>query len=199
MHEVKALYIITVFSLLLVLAGGTLHSYRLCEHTWSFENIPVIVEGNQNGTDDCIGLSEYRSCRRAGRSWNRVSNCSFRFAPGGATSRWPKTFDGHNVIGWQPGTDYVAITYIWGCGERIIEADISFNSHYSWSSSGEEGKMDIQNAATHEFGHFLCLNDLYGWNDREKTMYGYTCAGESKKCVLHPEDENSARYMYSND
>jgi len=32
---------------------------------------------------------------------------------------------------------------------------------FTWSLTGEAGKMDVQNIMTHEFGHWCSLDDLY--------------------------------------
>jgi hypothetical protein len=72
----------------------------------------------------------------------------------------------------------------------------SFNTCYSWSASGEAGKIDVQNVATHELGHWLTLLDLCGGGDSDKTMYGYTYAGETKKRTLDSDDIAGINYIY---
>lgn len=69
-------------------------------------------------------------------------------------------------------------------GGIIQEADMCFNDYYVWSTTGAPGAFDVQNVATHEFGHFLPLRDLYAPQDSEQTMYGYTGLGETKKRSL---------------
>ena len=79
---------------------------------------------------------------------------------------------------------------------RILECDIEFQDYYTWSSTGEAGKYDVQNIGTHEFGHTLNLGDLYGSGDTEKAMYGYSSAGETKKRTLHQDDIDGICYIY---
>ncbi len=77
------------------------------------------------------------------------------------------------------------------------DVDIVFNGDdFSWSTSGESGKMDVQNIATHEIGHFLGLDDLYSSSDSEATMYGYAAPGETKKRTLTEDDKNGIRFLY---
>ncbi|MCX7642382.1 MAG: hypothetical protein N2116_01040 [Armatimonadetes bacterium] len=51
---------------------------------------------------------------------------------------------------------------------------------------------DIRNIATHEFGHWIGLADLYDPADKDATMYGYGAAQERKKRTLAAGDKNGA-------
>jgi hypothetical protein len=42
----------------------------------------------------------------------------------------------------------------------------------------------VQNIATHEFGHWVGLDDLYATTDKDLTMYGYGETKELKKDSL---------------
>lgn len=94
------------------------------------------------------------------------------------------------------GTGALATTYTTSIGSTIIDADLVFDSGYSWSTSGAAGAYDVQNVATHEFGHFLRLLDLYGGGDVDKTMYAYTVTGETKKRTLDSDDVNGINFIY---
>ena len=85
----------------------------------------------------------------------------------------------------------------------VYDADIKLNGeHFSWSDSGEAGKMDIQNIATHEIGHFIGLDhvDAASYTGpetyTEATMYAYATAGETKQRTLDPDDEDGIAYLY---
>lgn len=69
---------------------------------------------------------------------------------------------------------------------------------YTWStaSGGESGKYDVQSVATHEFGHWLTLYDLYDSTDSEKTMYEWTASNEIKKRTLDSDDIAGINYIY---
>lgn len=90
----------------------------------------------------------------------------------------------------------LALTTVTYVGSTITDTDLAFNNYYSWSTSGAVGYYDVQNVATHEFGHFLMLNDLYGGGDTEKTMYGYIGTGETKKRSLDADDLNGINAVY---
>jgi hypothetical protein len=80
----------------------------------------------------------------------------------------------------------------------LTRCRITFNSAYSWSTSsgGTSGCYDVQAIATHEFGHWLMLLDLYSSADTEKTMYGYATTNEIKKRTLTSDDIEGIRSIY---
>jgi len=85
-------------------------------------------------------------------------------------------------------------------------AETQFNGSYAitrlnplkpWSTSGAGNAFDVQNVATHEFGHWLKLVDQYYLGiDEDKTLYGVVTQGETKKRSLFNTDKMGARYMY---
>jgi hypothetical protein len=93
------------------------------------------------------------------------------------------------------------VTYVWyytATGE-VAEVDTAFNSRYPWaifSSSGEcqssPDAYDVQDIATHEFGHWVGLDDLYDDADKDLTMYGFGAGGELKKRTLGTGDADGA-------
>lgn len=117
----------------------------------------------------------------------------------GATSAKTAKFDGTNAILWKPITSSaIAITYIWYYSSThvVVETDTVFNSRYQWSvntpssgdCAGQAGTYDLQNIGTHEFGHWIGLDDLYKTADKDLTMYGYGELGELKKDTLGKGD-----------
>jgi hypothetical protein len=61
--------------------------------------------------------------------------------------------------------------------------------------SGDPESYDIQNVATHEFGHWIGLGDLYTSVNSELTMYGYGALGELKKSTLGNGDTLGANAL----
>ena len=88
----------------------------------------------------------------------------------------------------------LAITYVWynTLTEELVEADTVFNKNYQWDLTdifagdcgGTTGAYDLQNIGTHEFGHWVGLDDLYSETDKDLTMYGYGETKELKKDSL---------------
>jgi hypothetical protein len=56
--------------------------------------------------------------------------------------------------------------------------------------------MDLQNIATHELGHGVGLGDLDDSDNSEKTMYGYSTWGETKKRTLDLGDITGIKVLY---
>jgi len=115
----------------------------------------------------------------------------------GATSAKTARFDGTNAILFKPITSSaIAITYVWYYPStgQLVESDTVFNKNYKWSinSSGPDCisslSYDVQNIGTHEFGHWIGLDDLYSPTDKDLTMYGYGELGELKKDTLGKGD-----------
>lgn len=167
-------------------------------------NMPIYYV-NFAGTPDCS--NEFQAIQNALNTWNAVLTTYANFQYGGTTSNNNVSeYDGTNLLIWVennwnsyfPGNTAIAVNsqfFYTATPEVIIETDISFNGTYLWSDNGSSGKYDVQNIATHELGHSISLGDLYGSGDTEKTMYGYSGTGETKKRTLHSDDIYGIRYV----
>lgn len=88
----------------------------------------------------------------------------------------------------------IAVTIVWGIfsgppsKRELVEWDQIYDQvDFSWSSSGEAGKMDFENIATHELGHSVGMGHPSG-DCAEETMYAYADFGETKKRTLNQGD-----------
>ncbi|MEE8640209.1 MAG: matrixin family metalloprotease, partial [bacterium] len=183
---------------------------RPCYHTAN--QMPWTMRFNSRGTPDCTG--ELPQLLRALNTWGNVTGQWFRHARGTNTSTLNRGLDGINLEvwyepayraygqgSWPYSSGAVAVNMYWmqsmGTFWRVIENDITFNGYdYTWSATGQSGRMDVQNINAHETGHNLVLADLYDSASREFTMYGYVANGETKKRTLHQDDINGIRYIY---
>ena len=109
-------------------------------------------------------------------------------------------YDGTNTIAWKRiNSSAIAITYTWYRTDTntVVETDTLFNNNLPWTVQQYEDDgcypdvlaYDVQNIATHEFGHWVGLNDLYSEYDEALTMYGYGSFGEVKKDTLGTGDK----------
>jgi len=162
---------------------------------WSGSCPTVSYEIYEN-TGDCTG--EGAAIQAAANTWNAVNCACFTFSYAGATTREAPTGDGQNVLRWGSTGGSIATAYIWYSGSNIVECDVVFEDGYAWSAapSCPSDRMDVQNIATHELGHWLLLVDLYNSCNSELTMYGHGAYGETEKRSLHPSDEDGICYIY---
>lgn len=104
-----------------------------------------------------------------------------------------------NAILWgKISAGAIGITYVryYTDSGQVADVDTIFNSRYPWAifdpAKGEcqatPDAYDVQDIATHEFGHWLGLDDLYNTAAKDLTMYGYGAGGELKKNTLGTGD-----------
>lgn len=96
----------------------------------------------------------------------------------------------------------IAVTIVWGIfggppfARELVEWDQVYDDvDFDWSSTGEAGKMDFENIATHELGHSIGM----GHPDdscAEETMYRFAGTGETKKRTLEAGDIAGAAKLY---
>lgn len=115
------------------------------------------------------------------------------------------TPDGQNEIYFADvsSSGAIAVTIVWGIfsgppfARELVEWDQIYDDiDFDWSSTGEPGKMDFENIATHELGHSVGLGDLYETVCSEETMFGYSTNGETKKRNLNSGDITGANKLY---
>ncbi len=114
----------------------------------------------------------------------------------------PGDLDYRNIVVWEDlseiyGANVIAVTSFWfnPALKVIVDSDVVFSTKFDWSLSGETEKMDLQNIATHEFGH-NGLNDLYMPPSVALTMYGYSGYGGTDKRDLGTGDRLGIQKLY---
>lgn len=174
-------------------------SYSYTEKRWpgSYVNVGYYIYTIMEPRDLVLN-----AIKRAAYTWNEVGS-RFKFVYKGTTTRYAGYRDSYNVVEfvWDFGpTGWPARTLIWsidkGAYKNIVECDMELNVYYPWAIGSIPGYLDLQNVVTHEFGHFLCLNDLYRWRERNMTMYGYVTFGETKKRTLAGPDKMGILHIY---
>lgn len=172
-------------------AGGDAYSGA----RWRTRDMPVRYYIRTEGAP----AGAVAAIRAAAQAWVDDAGSDVRLAYAGTTTRRPGSEDGVNVIGWgKVPEDSVGYNTIWFNRDTkvITEFDIAFNPSEAWSSWGEDGHYDVQSVATHEIGHALHLDDLYGGGDRESTMYGYSRRGDTGPRSLAAADLDGVRRIY---
>lgn len=168
-------------------------------------NVSVVIQAD--GSADVPDDSDRVALELAVAAWNRAPGTVARLAldmdsPVVNTTQWQSTgvhllwFDETNASGYFPsGTGTVAITPIWFFSDgRISDADVLFNgSGYSFTTSAQPGRFDIQDVATHELGHLLGL-DHSGVTGA--TLYPYVDTTVILHRSLASDDEGGMRAAY---
>jgi hypothetical protein len=93
----------------------------------------------------------------------------------------------------------IAVTAVWWNprSKAIVEYDIMFDTDWPWGNCDDDlNVMDLQNIATHEFGHAAGLDDIYQTACSEVTMYGFSDYGETKKRTLEDADITGIQELY---
>jgi hypothetical protein len=127
-------------------------------------------------------------------------------------SATPGVRDYKNVIGFgnYSDPDVIAVTTVWynKATNQIVEFDMMLDVDWVWGDAATQCNsnetftnsscvvMDIQNIATHEFGHAIGLGDVYNPVCSEATMYGYSDYGEVKKRTLEQPDITGLQALY---
>lgn len=134
-----------------------------------------------------LGTSAVTNAMQAGFSaWSGGSVPSITVATDGTSTRY-KANHTYELMFGKTGGSTIAVTYTWRWSDGSIESDTVFNSRLPWFVAGSEGdgcvetqaKYDVQNIATHEFGHTYGLD--HASSDRFETMYPYGYTGETLK------------------
>ena len=196
-------YLSIVFILTLWYSGVS--AFEVCktlttnaEIKWSGTNPDVTYKINTSGGPD----GSLSAIQTAIQTWTDVRAAGLAFVYGGATAKTGANHavnDGENIVTFeamgQNGTLAENAYWFYSSG-AMIDSDIQFNTSYSWSTNLAQNTYDVQNVGTHEFGHSLCLKDLYNGADSDKTMYGYASQGETKKRTPHQDDIDGIIYLY---
>jgi hypothetical protein len=168
------------------------HNKLLRYHSYSTINYYVNPTNSYGFTSSQV----VNTINTATNTWDSQTSYTV-FSYKGTTTRTAGTRDNYNIISWgsyQAGV--IAVTMSWISGKRVLEVDCLMNTYYSWSLSGQAGKMDVQNIMTHELGHFCGLADLYKDADYWLTMYGYSNYAETYKQTLGLGDILGLRAVY---
>lgn len=129
-----------------------------------------------------------------------ILNAAFNQWSQGAFTQGPDNrakgarFDNVNAILWKPlGRSTIGVTFAWvsRSSGALVEVDTLFNKRHPWADfngspdcHSSPNAYDFQNIATHEFGHWIGLEDLFDDAHKDLTMYGFSAGGEVKKRTL---------------
>jgi len=126
--------------------------------------LPVRYFITERSTPDVSVAALTATVNRAFTTWQAVPSATIRSEFQGLTIAPPALGDGRATLGFldRPDLDRVlgATNFVLDAATgEIIEADVFFNTRFSWSTApnGEPGRIDLESVAVHEIGHLLGL------------------------------------------
>lgn len=168
---------------------------------WLDSTIDYYINPNINLVTGEDADDTVNALNNAAEAWDSVTFDELFDCVGETTKSWYEE-DEQNTVSWVKfiPRDYIAIAAMWYDPETLIiyEVDIVFNALHKWgiNPTKKDRAFDVQNIATHEFGHPVGLDDLYDEIYSELTMYGYSSKGEIEKCSLEEGDIDGAQSLY---
>jgi hypothetical protein len=166
------------------------------ETHWS--STPVEFTINPSGSHELDTGELEDAIVNAASAWHGHSG-DIEFNHSGETEESGADFaDGQHTVSfvdnWTNDSNLLALTFVWYNNDGDIQhMDIEINSNHDWSTSGEEGKMDLMNAMTHEFGHALGFGHS---ESEEATMAPTATPGETIKQDLAQDDIDALLHVY---
>jgi hypothetical protein len=175
--------------------GGNSNAYILTGRKWTQKDPQIKMSLTNNANLANTGMSPtsaLAAVSAAANTWDDATNQNL-FSDSGAslTTAVANHYDHINAMSFTPykaGCSALAATGVWyktqgataGQLYPIVESDMTFNTNYKWTATGESGKLDFQSVALHEMGHTIGLGDLYNRaqfsKDTRQVMHYYTGA-----------------------
>lgn len=167
---------------------------------WANTLLPIPYYIDRRGCGDISDGSDVAAIQSAFQTWENVSSGRIAFQFAGLVESGSGDAGSNVVIWikeeWPYDPRYVAKTRLYYDREdgRILKVEVALNGRdYRWSTNGEAGTLDVQNAATHEVGHFIGLGDV---QTTGQTMFEYVLLDEQSKRSLTDDDIDGVRTAY---
>ena len=162
-------------------------------------NIAVYTENAPQGLTSGEVLTAVTA---ATDSWDEVTETDLilTILPGSKSASVGYNEENAVLFGDYPTVGVIAVASVWYSrrSRELLECDIMFDIDFDWGNVDSDGGsvMDLQNIATHEFGHCFNLADIYDSSQSHLTMYGYADYGETNKRSLEAGDTAGIQSLF---
>lgn len=198
--------------------GSAPQLYSYSGYHWKNNTVPYWFNRAGNRISDADAINGITA---SFQTWQNDPNSRITFSYQGTARIAPglnaSKPDYQNVVGWAYLSDNypraIAMTVVWAArGNKLIfDSDTVLNTDvfFAWTQanitpdpntavlpSTAAYDVDVQNIMTHEAGHWLQLNDLYGLVAAGQTMCGISSDGELKKRNLESGDLAGVKIIY---
>lgn len=190
-----------------------------------WERASAFVNGKQPGTlkksgeDEILRYAGDASCYKLmGPKW-RIPNVTYKLDPSlpasflpaigtaisslnnaGVPLRLALNNFSANVVSFGPiaGQGILAQTRVMfqPSTQTIVSFTLVYNRSFSWSTSGEAAKFDVEGIGLHEFGHAVGLDHPPAASCDDQTMWFSAAPGETSKRSLEVGDRTGLAAMY---
>ncbi|WKZ36921.1 MAG: hypothetical protein QY332_03155 [Anaerolineales bacterium] len=152
--------------------------------SWPSYSVPYRI-------DTSIPTSWISSINNAANTWTNATPSPFSFVNSPQTSYTIS-------LGYIENYGVPAYTGLVYIGATLTDVYTVFNDQRTFDTSNPPAAstFNIQNLMTHEFGHWLLLNDIYDINCSHVTMYGGISTGETNKISLETADKEAINWQY---
>ncbi len=128
----------------------------------------------------------------AANTWNYVTPSHFTFV---------RQIGSNNTVRYEIpiDPDAIAVAAPPPLEGFIVFEYIKLNPNKPWDTNNDSPSstaFNVQNVTTHEFGHWLMLNDIHSTDCAPVTMYYSISRGEIDKITLDIADENGINWQY---
>ena len=148
--------------------------------------------------------------QRAANAWDG-NTAAILFSYGGSTTAKPGTRDGLNTVSFG-GAPFgsIAVAYIWASNGVVQEVDMVLANGFKWAigiienpnitlddCTGVDDRMDVQDIATHEFGHWVGVAHTSDNSaNNAQTMFPFGSYKELFKQSLANGDKEGLKQKY---
>jgi hypothetical protein len=164
--------IFTISLILLISLTSTIFAYSYAGDRWRATSASYRI-------DSSVSSSWVSAIQSGASTWNNAGS-KFSFYEDSSSGNYVESGD----LGGLGG--YIALaTYTSGTDGFTDKTKITFNKSLYFNTNGDSNAFDVRTIATHEFGHWLTLNDLYDSISGENKiiMYGYFDRGEIRRTL----------------